>query len=343
MSTESPNLGASHMTEYQKGYMDALLDYGVKGVDIAKIMNIAPSTITRRKQRKFDDTEMPHEETRGKKPKLSIPEQRNICRLANSNPSVTGPMIKEALQLHHVSERTIRRVLVKRGNLKSHYAARKPFISPKNRLARLKWAKEHVDWTDEQWDNVFWSDESPFHYKCQGRKRVWRGKNMRLDPKCMQGTVKHIQKIMVWGCMNTRGVGSIHHIKGIMDSPYYVNMIKLRVPEAVNKYSLSRSYIFQQDNDPKHTSHATRDFFKEIKANVMTWPAQSPDLNPIENLWSRINQLSKTRNIKNDEECWKFFQEQWNKITPDMCKTLVRSMRHRCQLVIKRRGYSIPY
>lgn len=73
------------------------------------------------------------------------------------------------------------------------------------------------------------------------------------------------------------------------------------------------------------------------------WPSQSPDLNPIENLWSYLDRLLKDRQCKNELELFDTLQEGWNAIPVDYLKALVDSMPRRLNAVIDARGYPTKY
>ena len=103
------------------------------------------------------------------------------------------------------------------------------------------------------------------------------------------------------------------------------------------------SYIFQQDNDPKHTSRLVKCWFTENKINVLDWPAQSPDLNPIENLWAHVQKGLRNRTSTNQGHLLQNIQEIWSKINIKVCQDLVASMPKRCAAVIRNKGYPTKY
>uniref|UniRef100_A0A8C5QI98 Tc1-like transposase DDE domain-containing protein n=1 Tax=Leptobrachium leishanense TaxID=445787 RepID=A0A8C5QI98_9ANUR len=87
------------------------------------------------------------------------------------------------------------------------------------------------------------------------------------------------------------------------------------------------------DNDPKHTSKSTRAWLQIKRWNILEWPSQSPDLNPIENLWLELKKAVAVRKPKNVTELEAFAHDEWAKIPVDRCKTLVSSYASRLKAV----------
>ena len=98
-----------------------------------------------------------------------------------------------------------------------------------------------------------------------------------------------------------------------------------------------------QDNDPKHTSRRVKSWFIENRVAVMDWPAQSPDLNPIENLWTDVKEAVYSQKPKNQQELWQVVWNARNNIPLERCQNLINSMPNRCKAVIKNRGHVIKY
>jgi DDE superfamily endonuclease len=127
-----------------------------------------------------------------------------------------------------------------------------------------------------------------------------------------------------------------------MDRFEYCDILANNLATSASEMGLE-SFIFQQDNDPKHTSKHLKEFFKEKKIEVLPWPSQSPDLNPIEHLWAFMKQRLRGKIFKKKEELKEEILSIWKEITPNFCKKLSGSMPKRVIEVIKSGGWSTSY
>jgi transposase len=155
----------------------------------------------------------------------------------------------------------------------------------------MEFVKRYESWTIEDWKKVLWSDETKINrIGSDGRQYCWkRGKSGLLDQH-VDPTLKHGGgSIMIWGCMTWKGVGEMCKIQGIMDSKVYCEILELYLKKTMKNHRLvNENFYFQQDNDPKHTSHLAQQWFENNNINVLYWPPQSADLNPIEHLWKQV-------------------------------------------------------
>ena len=151
---------------------------------------------------------------------------------------------------------------------------------------------------------------------------------------------------MLWGCMSTSGVGYACRIDGRMDTALYVEILSGELMQSLAHFGMEvEDIIFQHDNDPKHVSNLARRWLTENEVEVLDWPAQSPDLNPIEHLWHHLkrrlsNYESEPKSI---HELWVRVETEWDKIPTNVCKYLIDTMPARISAVLKAKGGYTKY
>lgn len=275
-----------------------------------------------------------------------------IVREAKKNSAISARAIKENLKLH-IHERTVRRSLNESG-LNNYIAKKKPFINSKNQKKRLLFAKQsrksllfakkYVTKPLSFWERIIWSDESKFELmNKKKRKRVWCKPSDRLKKQNAQPTIKHGGgSVMLWGCFSKTGIGKLVKIEGRITGIDYYNILNNNLLQSAERMSLG-SFIFQQDNDPKHTSKVASKFFTEKKIEKLEWLPQSPDLNPIENLWTILDEQIPLSTRNNKESFWQTVQQTWYSLPIDILENLVRSIPKRLQAVIESKGGPTKY
>jgi DDE superfamily endonuclease len=224
-----------------------------------------------------------------------------------------------------------------------------PLLKAQHRKDCLKFACYHANWTVEDWKRVLWSDETKINrIGSDGRVYVWKRKGEPLSDRTTLPTVKHGggNNLMVWGCFGWNGVGVLTEVQGIMDKHQYVEILEGGVLESFENLEMEEGKrYFQQDNDPKHASKLVQQWFEDQDIEVIGWPAQSPDINPIEHLWHILKMALKEypEPPKGAHELWDRVVVEWSKIPVETCQKLIESMPRRIAAVIKAKGGHTKY
>ena len=265
------------------------------------------------------------------------------------SPTLTAKQLKTRIpELAEISTRTIQRICKNELQLPSRKMANKPLLTERMMAQRLEFAHEYAHWTTEDWKKVMFSDESHFELLFGNQAtRVRRPVGSdRFDKKFTRKTVKHPKKVMVWACFSFRGRGGIEFLKEgeMMNGERYRDILENKLELFMGMHNCSH---FLQDSAPCHKSKIVKKWFDDHPAiTLIKWPGNSPDLNPIENMWiwmkNQLKESSRCTNLQElRQEILKLWAEKMNNI--QYLRNLVESMPRRLQDVIERDGGCTKY
>lgn len=251
-----------------------------------------------------------------------------------------------------VTVSTIRRRLREAGLIAKRIVKR-PALKRKHIQGRMQFVKKYKEWTVEDWAMVVWSDECKINRICSdGIQWAWDDAPGRITTRSIQGTVKFGGgSVTVWSCMSWHGPGYIAKIDETLDSQLYIQILQEDLQMSVEEWGMAKDeLVFQHDNDPKHTAKVTQAYLHsvgitETDGTLLYWPAQSPDLNPIEHMWAYLKkQLGKYQTRpKSCKELWQRISVEWYKIPVEYCRDLIRSMPKRLAAVQRAKGRQTRY
>lgn len=287
----------------------------------------------------------------GKKPsgRPSLLNDRDLRHLERDVKKTRRAPMREIVQgsATKASATTIRLALKSLG-YNSRVAIVKPYLSAKHKAARLEFAKHYAAWTVDDWKRVIWTDESTFEIGKPYRKvRVWRKVAEKYDASCLAPSFKSGRSsVMVWG-----GFIPGHKLKLVIMEPgrrnsenFIEQVYEKSLGPFLHDYSNNNDLILMEDGAPVHRSQLSSKWREKEGIVKLKWPAQSPDLNPIENLWSIMkSEISTKHPIKNLDSMKANVLEAWESVPTEKLEHLAASMPERIQAVITAKGGSTPW
>ena len=192
----------------------------------------------------------------------------------------------EIAGIWNCSEKAIANALKSEGFFR-RVARKKPPISEANRIKRLTWAKEHLDWTIEQWAMILWTDETWITGGRHTRTWITRRVGEELNPTCIVDKIQRKSGWMFWGCFSgLTGKGPGLFWEKAWKSINKESYVEHTVPVIHDFIQQNPGLLLMQDHAPGHAAKYTIDAFKALDIHLIFWPPYSPDLNPIETVWN---------------------------------------------------------
>ncbi|GFS54925.1 transposable element Tcb2 transposase [Trichonephila clavipes] len=314
-----------HIDDFMRGRIIGKIEEGRKITDVAREFDIAHSVVSRL-WKSFKTTGMCSRRHGGGRVRSTTPkEDRYIVLSAKRNRRTTAQQV--ANQFLAASGKQISRKTVARRLRGGGLYARRPVVcvplTRQHRTAHLQWCREHHNWTEQDWACVLFSDEK----NIQEKDRY---------PTC---------SIMVWAGIMINGRTRLHVVaNGTMTGQRYIDEVLL--PHVrLFRGAVGDKFVFMDDNATYHRTFSVQDCLDSEGIQRLVWPACSPDLNPIENVWDSLGRQVAGRNYPptNKNTLIRALTEEWDKLPQQLLDNVVQSIVRRVECCITLHGRHIPY
>lgn len=235
--------------------------------------------------------------------------------------------------------------------LKAFKMKKKPKLLPRHKVARKNFALKFLNSSIEKW--VF-TDEKRFTLNGppKGNNYVWSN-DSRSDEVYYYGNKYGNGSVEVWAAITKFGRPSVFFIERQKNEKFSANdmvekILKKKVPEIAGIFLENgiEDWIYQQDGDSKHGSRVVCDFLLKETPKLIgakSWPANSPDLNLIENCWAYLQEKVNAREPQNIAQLKEIINEEWERIPDSYINSLYNSWGNRLITVIENNGGITKY
>lgn len=324
--------GGKYLNEVERTNIDLLRNLGMSNRQIASQINRSLNVVNNYFKKGANyGVKMA---TKGNS-KLSNRQKNRIIQLASTG-NFTSAQINSELGLPITKQRTSQ-IIKATGHFKF---TKIPALKREHEVARLEWAKKHMNWTTK-WSTVVFSDEKKFNLDGpDGFQFYWH--DLRKESQFKFSRNFGGGSVMFWAGFSASGKTHLAKIGTRMDSKKYTDMLDdILIPFA--EENMPEDFVFQQDNAAIHVSRHSLNWFTDKNITLLDHPARSPDLNPMENLWGimarQVYEGGRQYNTTNELEV--ACRNAWRSIRISVLESLVKSMPNRVFQVILNKGKQI--
>ncbi len=148
---------------------------------------------------------------------------------------------------------------------------------------------------------------------------------------------------MIWAAMSSAAVGPLCFLKSTVNAAIYQDILEHFMLPSADKLYGDADFIFQQDLAPAHTAKGTKSWFNDHSVTVLDWPANSPDVKPMENLCGIVKRKMRDTRPNNADDLKAAIKATWASITPEQCHSLIAFMPRRIDAAINAKGGTTKY
>lgn len=329
------------LTLEERAAIIALHKIGKLNKQIAELIPCSENTVSLWVNRWQEENSLGDKERQGR-PRCTDEEiDEQIEEFADEKVRVTPKDIVRELELP-VSARTVRRRLDEVG-LFGRVQQEEHAYTDENIRRRIAFAEGYSRWTEDDWARVIFSDETHFYLGHHGKEYVQRPVGAALDPKYTLKTNRLEGKVSLWGCICAGGLGHAELYVDSLDARRYQSILSLNLVSSAHQFWSRGQWWYQQDNWSVHTAGTSQVWFHNHGIDLIDWPAWSPDLNPIENLWNDLKRRVYAHHPKTMEELENWIGVEWQETDLNFISHICRGMPHRLQLLLNNKGHKISY
>ena len=163
-------------------------------------------------------------------------------------------------------------------------------------------------------------------------------KEEKDHPDCYQYKVLKPASVMVWGCVSAHGIGNLPICEGYINAEMFIQVLEQHMLPCKQRLFQGRPCLFQQNNAKPHSQRVTTAWLRSKRVQVLDWPACSPDLSPIENVWRIMKRKIQQQRPWTLEQLKSYIKQEWERIPPTTLQQLVSSVPKCLLSVVKRKG-----